>query len=46
MSGQNGGRGRRVGICMTQVELTALINHRVAEALATYQAAHPGGQPA
>ncbi|KAF5806244.1 hypothetical protein HanXRQr2_Chr05g0219081 [Helianthus annuus] len=43
MSGRGNGRGN---INMTQAELTDLINTRVAEALAAYQAAHPNNQPA
>ncbi|KAJ0956935.1 putative transcription factor interactor and regulator CCHC(Zn) family [Helianthus annuus] len=43
MSGRGHGRG---SINMTQAELTNLINTRVAEALAAYQAAHPNNQPA
>ncbi|KAF5808642.1 putative pyruvate dehydrogenase (acetyl-transferring) [Helianthus annuus] len=41
MSGRGHGRGH---IAMTQAELTILINTRVAEALAAYQAGQPANQ--
>ncbi|KAJ0859977.1 putative transcription factor interactor and regulator CCHC(Zn) family [Helianthus annuus] len=45
MSGRGGGRGGGRGhIAMTQAELTDLINTRVAEALAAYQAGQPANQ--
>ncbi|KAJ0490247.1 putative transcription factor interactor and regulator CCHC(Zn) family [Helianthus annuus] len=45
MSGRGGGRsGGRGHIAMTQAELTNLINTRVAEALAAYQAGQPANQ--
>ena len=45
MAGRNGGgRGGRGNVNMTQAELNALINDRVVEALAAFQAANQAGK--